>query len=336
MTYSRDDSETTLWIWLLFHAGIKTFQAKQLLSSLSVQDMTLSTFIRTPSEKRLSLGFDEEHALISQPAGASVYPPAIRWNEELYPQGLHDLPLKIKPAVIFYQGTSDLLSRPIIYLEPGEIPDNNLELVTGMVELLLDSEWLPAVFVGSPQETILIDLMTHNAGEVLIFLDRGVEQWRPVDKVAHFMHQGRILVLSPLPSHTPATPALTIILRQIASAAACRWVASSGVTLENRQAEINRPALQLHANGSPEGIALRGVKIAVNIPDAIAWLVVSRQSLQNPALTPEGNLTVSPELPDNDNLEPISADNALEILESGGNVPDILRQRLMEKHKSNG
>ena len=324
-----DSKETTLWAWLIFDAGIKSYQAKQILSLLREREHTLETLFRTPLDELTSMGLSEYTSLLSHPPTPRQYPQAIRWNESLYPQGLHDLTLKQKPALLFYRGSLNLLSRPIITLEPGGITPQAADLLAGIVDILLDEHLLPAVFTESPQEEILLELMSYSEGEALIFVDQGLDLWQPTDEVLKHIQNGRLVAISPMPPKAKSNPALKAIIQRVASAAASRWVISTSHTSSSTYTGLKRPVLQLDTGDVSGIVQLPDSVTASDISDAINWLQNSEVLFVDQTTSVDGTQVVEKLLSQGDTLPPIPSDKALQILEMGGTVPEALRQRLV-------
>lgn len=318
------DIETALWARLLFGAGLKTYIAKQLLCLLHEKNLTLEEIIRMPSSQSSSMGFGPYQSALSQMPVGRPDTSAIRWNESLYPQGLHDLETKYKPALLFFSGALELLARPIIYLQPGELSAKGEELLPGLADILLDGSLLPAVFTGSPQENILIEQMSYSDGEVLIFVDQGLDRWTPSAEVAQHMHAGRIVALSPMPPGAEANPPLIPIIQKIGAAVAHRWVISSRYDNHSQYDSLSRSTLLLLSNTTPGAQQLPDTETAVDIADAIQWLNNTFNSDTEQSVGKEEVIAET-------NLPPISSEQALHILELGGKVPEALRQRLLGK-----
>jgi len=318
------NKETALWAWLLFDAGIKTYRAKQILSLLQEKELTLEELIQLPSGQLLTVGFDPYKGVLSRTPTVRPCVSAIRWNESPYPQGLHELTIKYKPALLFFTGSLNLLKRSIIYLEPGKISPKAEDILPGIVDLLLDGSILPAVFTRSPQEEILIKQMAYSEGEALIFVDQGLDQWTPSEEILDHIQAGRIVALSPMPPNAKANPTLTPIIQRIAAASANRWVISAPHYNRLQNAGFNRPALLLEPNRTPASQQLPDSENAVDISDAIDWL-------NNASILPTQQTTVKKEKTLSERLPPQSSKQALHILERGGKVPEALRQRLLRK-----
>ncbi|TFG72550.1 MAG: hypothetical protein E4H27_02400 [Anaerolineales bacterium] len=317
------DTETELWAWLLFDAGIKTYTAKQLFTLLQDKNISLQELRQMPHSEMTAKGFGSYQSTLSQNPIRKESISAIRWNAPLYPQGLHDLDIKYKPALLFFNGDLDLLARPIIYLLPGETTPPTAELLAGVVELLLDGSLLPAAFTGSPQERILIDQMMVNDGEALIFIDRGMDRWTPSEEIAQNINAGRIIALSPMPPGTAASPALNPIIQRIGAAAANRWVISSNLEKRAPADGLSRSTLHLLPDNVPGTPQLPAVRTAGDIEEAIHWI-------NNSFIPDEEQTAGQTEVPVEEKLPPLSSASALQILEQGGTVPEVLRQRLLD------
>ncbi len=317
------DTETELWSWLLFDAGLKTYTAKQLLTLLQDHNISLVELRQMAPAEIMAKGFGLYQSTLSQNPTLKKVTSAIRWNDPLYLKGLHDLEIKYKPALLFFNGNLALLERPVFYFLPGEITPPTAELLAGVVELLLDSSLLPAAFAGSPQERLLMDQMLVNDGEALIFTDQGLDHWTPPEEIAQNINAGRILLLSPLPPGTAANPALNLIIQRIVAAAADRWIISSNPGNRTSSDGLSRPTLVLLQDNLPGTPQLPDVRNAMDIEDAIQWL--------NNSFIVDEELSAGPaEVPVEEKLPPLSTESALHILEQAGTVPEVLRKRLLD------
>lgn len=315
-------SETALWAWLLFESGLKTLQAKQLLARLKPLGVALLDLVEMPASQLASLGLETFQTVLAQvPPTLKTYT-ALRWDALTYPKGLHGLSLSQQPALLFTRGAQELLHRPLCYFPPAETSPDIDELLPGIIELCFDSQLLPAVFAGSPQEKILLDVLTYGEGEGLVFLDRGVDRWAPGEAASRLLDNGRYLALSPMATEAPSNPGVLAILLRIACAAAERWVLAGAETDMVLPEDMTRPALWLAAS-LPSSAILRNrdIQLGADIADAIQWFQTDSTRVAAP-LQPGVPLVQDNILP------PLPPEQALRILEMGGNVPEVLRRKL--------
>jgi hypothetical protein len=318
--------ETQLWAWFLFHAGLAPQRAKTLLDHWDQRGLTLCAVLEALPAQADALGLMPDEAVKLHPPRNLPEVAALRWNEPLYPLGLRQLPLKLRPALLFYTGELSLLMRPIIYLAPGPLDAETQELLQETVGILLGENLLLASFRESPQAALLLEEMTASEGEALLFAWQGLAQFTPPDQERALLQEGRLLILSPLPPASPLNPALDDILQQVAAGAAMRTVYSSATAPEKTETGAN--VLLLAA--APITRAPQGIRVVANAAEAALWLTefpaapVSTAQ-QMPATTAPPAFNLAADLPI---TPPPSPDETLRVLEKGGRVPEALKKRL--------
>lgn len=318
--------ETQLWAWFLFDAGLAPQRAKTLLSAWDQRGLTLRAVLEALPAQAAALGLTPEETAKLHPPHELPGVAALRWNEPLYPMGLHQLPFKLRPALLFYTGDLSLLMRPIIYLAPGPLDAETRELLQETAGILLGENPLLAAFRESPQAALLLEEMIASEGEVLFFAKQGLAQLAlPEDEQALLQAQ-RLLILSPLPPTTPPNPAWDDVLQQVAAGAAMRCVYSHAATLDKIEHHANAILLAT----SPGIRAPQGVRVVANAAEAALWLTelpaapVSAAP-QPAAIPPSPTFELTAEPPAG---PPPSPAEALRVLEQGGRVPDALKKRL--------
>ncbi|HOT90466.1 MAG TPA: hypothetical protein PLJ78_14705 [Anaerolineae bacterium] len=311
------DNETRLWAWFLFNAGLTPQRAKTLLTEWEQHGLTLSSVLeRLPAQADMS-GLTPDEAIRLRPPHELPDVHAVRWNEPLYPLGLHHLPLKLRPALLFYTGEASLLLRPIIYLVPGPLDAATRELLQETVSLLLGENLLPATFRESPQAELLLEEMAISEGEALLFAREGLAQLMPSEREQAFLQAGRLLILSPLPPSTRATPALNEVLQQVAASAALRRVHTHAATLPDDPAAA---AGTLLLTATAVSRAPHGIPVAESAVEALTWLT----EIPLPP-TPTSQPAAEPLY----DAPPPTPEEALRVLEKGGRVPEVLKKRLL-------
>ncbi len=314
------DNETRLWAWFVFHAGLSPQRAKALLSEWEQRGLALSAALeQLPAQaKTLGLTPDEAAKLRSPRELPDVH--AVRWNEPHYPPGLHHLPLKVRPALLFYSGEVSLLLRPIIYLVPGPLDAATRELLQETIGMLLGENLLPAAFRGSPQAELLLEEMASSEGEALLFAGEGLAQLAPSEREQTLIQAGRLLLLGPLPPATRANPAFDEVLQQVATGAALRRVYTHLASVPDDPA-VAAGALLLTAT-VPSRMP-RGIPVAESAVEALTWLT---EIAIPPSPTPPTPQLAAEPLYD---APPPTPEEALRVLEKGGRVPAALKKRLL-------
>ncbi len=323
--------ETQLWYWLLFQSTFSTSRAKELLTRCSDQGEAVADVLSALPREASRFGLDPQEARRLQPPEALPDVNAIRWNEAHYPQGLHKLPLKLRPALLFVEGSTALLERPIITLPPAPIPDEERETVREALSLLLDESLLPATVQGSDQAALLMTEMAHAAGHVLLFVRAGLDAVELNEEARTLLAQDRLVLVSPLPPGTPPNPKWDRVLIEVEAAMADRCV------LTTAQPSVPRflsnhpdvPTLWLHTGAGKARVPTQ-VEHADDPAALLVWLTEGAEPEEN-STTPqtpsiaEAARPLGAELPDD---PPPTPEETLRILKKGGNVPPVLRKRL--------
>ncbi len=317
--------ETQLWTWFLFDAGLAPQRAKTLLSAWDQRGLTLRDVLDALPAQANALGLTPEEAAKLRPPAPLPEVAALRWNEPLYPMGLHQLPFKLRPALLFYTGDLSLLMRPSIYLAPGPLDAETRELLQETVGILLGENLLLAAFRESPQAILLLEEMIASEGEALFFAKQGLAQLALPDDEQALVQAQRLLVVSPLPPTASPNPAWDDVLQQVAAGAAMRCVYTDATALTKIEGNVN--ALLLAA--SPGTRAPQGIRVVTNAAEVALWLTELPATLvsvaQQPAIMPSTSSELTAEPPTD---PPPTPAEALRVLEKGGRVPDALKKRL--------
>lgn len=317
--------ETQLWAWFLFNAGLAPQRAKTLLAAWDQRGLTLRAVLEALPAQAAALGLTPEEAAKLRPPHELPEVAALRWNEPLYPMGLHQLPFKLRPALLFYRGDVSLLMRPLIYLAPGPLNDESRELLQETVGILLGENLLFAAFRESPQAALLLEEMIASEGEVLFFAKQGLAQLTLPEDERTLVQAQRLLVLSPLPPAAFPNPAWDDVLQQVATAAAMRCVYTDTAAVAKIEGNVN--ALLLAA--SPDVSVPHDIRVVTDAAEAALWLTelpaAPVSAAQPSTATPSASLELAAELPA---APPPSPAEALRVLEKGGRVPEALKKRL--------
>ena len=325
-------NDAALWAWFLFDSGLPTQRAKTLLDAWHTQSLTLQTALTRLPGDAAALGLTSIEAARLSPPEILPELQALTWNSSLYPAGLNRLPVKLRPALLYYRGEPTLLCRPIITLAPGSLGRSPQDHLREVINLLLSEELLLAAYEGSDQATLLVEEMTYSQGEILLFAQAGLEARSPSGTESQLIADARLLVLSPLPPTAPHRSAWDTILTQVALAAADRIILS-GDTAQQPHAVTglgSTPALALSGT-SPD------VRVPVNIQvtdapaDVLLWVesLFPEHELEGTAGQTRATVDVSAyALPEKDLGPAPSTEEILATLGKGGTIPEALRRRL--------
>jgi hypothetical protein len=320
-------NETQLWMWFLFNAGLAPQRAKALLAAWNQRELTLRAVLESLPAQAGALGLTPEEAAKLHPPQTLPDVAALRWNEPLYPMKLHQLPLKMRPALLFYTGDLSLLMRPILYLAPGPLDAATQDLLQETVGILLGENLLLAAFRESPQAALLLEEMLASEGEALLLAQQGLARLTLPEQEQALLEKGRLLIVSPLPPTTLPNPAWEDVLQQVAAGAALRCVYTEATALNKSAGHAD--ALLL--TPTPATRAPQGVRVVSDAAEAALWLTELPGAPQNPAQQSPAQPITSPalELAAAPPGPPPSPAEALRILEKGGHVPEALKKRLL-------
>ena len=314
-----------LWAWFVFKSGLLPIRAKELLVACERRGLTLGEALGQLPQAAAELGLtpDEAHSL--RPPDHLIPMRALTWNHELYPAGLRHLPLKLRPALLFYRGEVSLLSRPLVLLGPAQpTRQTPIDPLEEALDLILGEDWLIGAFEHTPQATLLLNALRHAEGEAALFLRSGLEARRWSDEEQTFLKAQRLVALSPLPPQTPEAPTWVPLLEHIAMAAASRIITTGSPEAITQFAQrcFDKPLLGL-TDHIPVDTKKAGAFAITDQPtDILIWLTGER-------IRANGDLRETDTQPPVEQPKPeLSPGEILAILESGGKIPSALRKRL--------
>jgi len=311
---------------------LPTQRAKALLDAWHAQSVTLQAALaRLPGDVAV-LGLTPAEAAQLSPPDALPELQALTWDAALYPMGLNRLPVKLRPALLYYRGEPTFLSRPIITLAPGSLDQGPQDHVREVINLLLGEELLLAAYEGSDQATLLMEEMAYSHGEILLFANAGLRARGPSGTESRLLGDGRMLVLSPLPPTAIHRAVWDSILTQVALAASDRVILSGG------QAQQPHTVAGL---GSTPILALSGTPPDVRVPaniqvtdapaDVLLWVESLFPEHELEGISGQTTATThvpSYALPEEDLGPAPSTKEILATLGEGGTIPEALRRRL--------
>jgi hypothetical protein len=328
--------ETSLWAWFLFRSGLPAQRAKTLLTEWTAQNLTLAAALEGLPARAAARGLTPDEAARLRPPAQLPAVRALRWNEALYPRQLYSLPLKLRPALLFYLGEVSLLMRPIVYLKPDALSAADEDLLRELISLLLGEYFLPATFHGTRQAELLLEELADSEGELLLLARRGLADMPLTEPERTLLAAQRLLVATPLPPETLPNPAWDTVLFQVAQSTAAYCVTTTPPTAADPQSP---PTVLLSA---ASGMTLPAyVHTVADAAEAAQWLTDGLSAALPPAAPTsewrgaaesawaEPPLDASPlgeSLPPEPPPPPAEV---LRLLESGGHVPEVLRKRLL-------
>ncbi len=306
-------NKATLCTWFLFHSGLKTSRAKSLLHQWRRNGLTITEALQKLPDAADKLGLTSAEAARLKPPPNLPPVTALCWDDALYPAGLADLPLKQRPALLFYEGERDILRHNRIYLPASPASPEERELLQEAVEVLLGEGITPATFAGSETAEILLEVMATTEGHALLWADRGLNRTILSPQAQKWRDRQRLLIITPLPPGTRHNPAWRGLLHAVAEADAAGCITTE-VTYPQTMS-IVRPVLLL--GGSADQSHPAHVTASDEPLEILFWL-----PHESPA--PPSPIPVAEPLPE----YTLTPEETLQLLESGGHVPDVLKARL--------
>lgn len=312
--------ETRLWYWLLFHSGLPAMRVKTILESWQQSANTLEAALAALPQSALAAGFNPEELPALQPPATLAAIHALRWNETLYPSSLLQLEVRWRPALLFYIGEPQLLSRPLLLFAPAPLDAQAAPMLEeALGQLIGDATFLPSAIRGTAQALALLNELMDSEGEGLLFVRQGLETLTLTAQEQQLLQQGRLLLISPLDKETPANPKWEAALVRVEFHAARHvlWISTTTPTPPFTDARTLWLTPTLPATPS-----MPAMHITDESSELIPWLLAAATTSSPPK-------TRAP-LPAPATLPPLPPAETLRILERGGTVPEVLRRRLRE------
>jgi hypothetical protein len=320
-----DERETTLWHWFVFEGPLSTLRAKRCLDRWQERGLSLIEVLNRLPDQCRDVGLTWEEARQLQPPRSPASVQALRWNSPHYPDGLRDLSLKRRPALLFTRGNVELLARPMITFVPGRPNEDELAMLREAVGALMGENLLLTALADTVQAALLIEEMAYSDGEIMIVPTSGLDNTEISAVETRYIEAGRLVLATPLPPTMAADPVLEPLLQQITSAAASRRILSTASDTYDAGTPP-RPTLVLTPTPPPASESPR-LQFTDNAADVLLWV-------QDPEQDLTGGPLPSAEPRDKPTGTPLSPEETLSLLEQGGDVPPALRARLTDTQGS--
>ncbi|MEA3308564.1 MAG: triose-phosphate isomerase [Chloroflexota bacterium] len=315
--------QANLWYWYFYQSGLPTARAKELLARWQTVGMTLSQVLKSLPEGSKEAGINVQEAQkLSIPAELPAVS-ALCWDDELYPAGLRQLPLKLRPALLFTHGETTLLRRPRSYLPPATLPEAERPALHESLSLLLDGSLLPAAVRGSEQAELLLAELTQSTGALLLFVRSGLEKITLTDTERALLSAGRLLLISPLPPATAYNPRWESVLGQVEAASATHHILTGADYHPPATPGSPIPAAWLHAGETEAELPMHVTQLH-GAEELLFWLADTEEEPDPLSTTTAGTQSDERATP-----PPTSPAETLDILQKGGKIPAVLRERLL-------
>ena len=358
--------EIIYWLALINESGLKLSQIKPIIQRWSVVEKRplAELFELTSLDWSTTFGLEPKKAERALMAGKKLDRQAAlleRWrtlgielltrNDPRYPGRLiRELPPVQQPLVLWARGSLELLQEPGVAMLGGQAPDEAAaQLIEALTnELVGEGICLVSGYGRGLDRATFEKMMKTPDGHAVAVLPMGLSAFAKTTSVLETgVKKGQVVLVSPFTPETPFqeslaearnllidTLALALLIPHTDEAARARAneALSRGLPVfvgltntEAHRALIDRGALLLTDAG--EVVAM----VQQAIIDAALQEPVEEENPPTPAVLPQ----TSPESDDDyslhvEEIEPIDTQEALEILSLGGDIPDVLRQRLQK------
>ncbi|MFQ5614792.1 MAG: DNA-processing protein DprA [Anaerolineae bacterium] len=363
--------EVAYWLALIHHSRLKLNQLKPVIHHICLQqNQSLAVLFGMPSseiEARFGLNVEEAQSILAAQAQLPKAAQQLeRWQagdirlitraDPGYPLRLaYAMPLEQQPLLLWIVGPVTLLNEPAVAILGSTDPTESTQADLRELAAALAAEKINLVNgYGRGLERAAVEAMLETeAGRVLIFIPMGLAAFagmaRPLFKEAA---AGRAALVSPFSPSTPFKPGLAAARNVLVDHLAYTLLVPQADTETKGRAiaALNRGAsVFVGLQDSPDHRALidAGALLMTDSGEIIEFVeqAIIDATLQAEAGPPPGLEPISPASPaisaptDDDfslslpETEPLEAGEALKILSSGGQVPEVLKRRLEQQHQ---
>jgi len=358
--------EIVYWLALINESGLKLSQIKPIIQRWSVvEKRSLAELFELSSlDWSTTFGLDPQEAEQALAAGQKLDRQAAlleRWQAQgielltridpRYPSRLaQGVPPVQQPLVLWVQGMLDLLQEPGVAMLGSQGPDEAAaQFIVELTNKLVDEGICLVSGYGRGLDRTTFEKMTNTpGGHAIAVLPMGLSAFAQTTSVLETaVKRGQVVLVSPFAPETPFqeklaearnllidTLALALLIPHTDEAAQERATEalSRGLPVfvgltdtEAHRALIDRGALLLTDAG----------EVVEMVQQAMIDAALQEPAEEEPSPAPAPSPQTSSN-PDDDfslhieEVDPIDSQEALEILSLGGEIPDVLRQRLQE------
>ncbi|HEY89943.1 MAG TPA: hypothetical protein G4N98_09490, partial [Thermoflexia bacterium] len=159
--------------------------------------------------------------------------------------------------------------------------------------------------------------------ELLLFARSGLEELTLTDAERALLAAGRLLLISPLPPATAPNPRWESVLSQVEAASATRYILTGAEPRLPLTSGTPRPTAWIHV-GETEVELPAHVTPLHGAEELLFWLADTEEEPD-----PLSTTTASTQGDRRATKPPTSPAETLEILQKGGQIPAVLRERLL-------
>lgn len=361
-------TELVYWLALIYQSGLKLSLVKPIIQRWCVveQRPLADIFNLSPLDWATTFGLPENQvnqAMLARDRLDKQAAALERWQaagihtitrlDPRYPQRLaHHLPPAQQPLVLWAQGAVQLLNEPGVAMLGNRPPD---DATTAFVEELMAALVAEGIYLVSGygrglDRAAFEAMLATPGGQAIGVLPMGLAAFaKTTGKLAPAVTSGQIALLSPFPPDTPFqekfADARNLLIDHLALAHLILYPDEDALARAAAALERDIPVL-IKGTGAPTDIhaALlnRGALVltdAGEVVEMVQQAIIDSTLQDSDVEEPPAPAHWPPDANDDfslraENVEPIDSQEALDILSLGGEIPNILRQRL-QKPKTN-
>jgi predicted Rossmann fold nucleotide-binding protein DprA/Smf involved in DNA uptake len=361
-------NEAAYWLALINHSGLKLAQIKPIaqqwhlmegksiaaLFNLSATELSVRFSLTEAQAQGLLKAADSHAAQVNliktwQAQGIEL----ITLSHPHFPGRLiYALPPKQQPLLLWARGSTQALLEPTVtFLGKPEPEPETIAFVNDLLPILVSENMGVVSGYGKGLDRIAFEgILENNEGQAMAVLPMGLAAFAKLtQKLDQPVSEGRAVLLSPFPPDVPfkdnLAEARNLLVDSLALALLVPQVDTDSQPRAEAALERGMPVL-VNVTDSPENRALidKGAILMTDpgevidmVQQAIIDDALQAELAQTPAseAAPPIKAGGSPMLDGEDDyalgnepVDPLAADEALDILSSMGAVPDSLRERL--------
>ncbi len=363
-----DYPETVYWLTLINESNLKLNQVKPIIQRWAVieQRSLAELFDMTPLDWSTTFGLGETEAAQLQKIHTKLEAQAkalAHWQSQgleillridpRYPRRLAEtLPLVQQPLILWGQGGLELLNEPGVAMLGGPAPDADAgQLVEELMQALVAEEInLISGYGRGLDRSTFEAMLTTSGGHAIAILPMGLAAFaKTTTRLNQAVENGQIALISPFAPDTPYQDklaearnllidhlALVLLILEPDEDSTVR-----GAVALNRGVPVLMAGQADRATDYHRTLLNQGALVLTDAGEVIEVVqqAIIDVALQEPLVEAAPGPVVQPVSPERgddfslniDPIAPIDSQEALEILSSGGEIPEVLRKRLQKR-----
>lgn len=363
-----DYSETVYWLTLINESSLKLNQVKPIIQRWAVveQRSLAELFDLSPLDWSTTFGLSEVEAAQLQKIRAKLEPQAkalAHWQSQgleillrtdpRYPHRLAEtLPLVQQPLILWGRGGLELLNEPGVAMLGGAAPDAAAgQLIEELMQALVAEQVnLISGYGRGLDRSTFETMLTTPGGHAIAMLPMGLAAFaKTTTRLSQAVENGQIALVSPFAPDTPYQDKLAEARNLLIDHLALVLLilepdedsTGRGTAAVNRGVPVLLAGAADHATDYHRTLLNQGALVLTDAGEVIEMVqqAIIDVTLQEPLVEAAPTPVARPGAPERgedfslhvETVEPIDSQEALEILSSGGEIPEVLRKRLQKR-----